>query len=201
MLGLEAIPAADVGAGVISPSKMQEVALRTLSEQLNSYAAYHHDPRNRLTHFFGVPLVVFSIFVPLGWFRLVEAPNFPVSGATVFCLVVFVYYLCLDREVALWQAPFSLALLAIADRVSVLPFGTSVAVFGGAFCAGWIIQLFGHVLEGRRPALADNFLQIFNAPLFLTAEVLTSLGYRPDLRAAAEPVVEHEPPARTGAAA
>jgi len=175
--------------------------LRSLSEQLQSYAAYHQDSRNKLTHFFGVPLVVFSVFVPLGWFRLVAAPNLPVSGATVFCLLVFIYYLCLDREVALLQAPFSLALLAIADRVSILPFGTSLTVFAAAFCGGWIIQLFGHVLEGRRPALADNFLQIFNAPLFLTAEVLTSLGCRPDLRVAAETVEEEVPPSQTGAAA
>ena len=50
---------------------------------------------------------------------------------------------------------------------------------------GWIFQLAGHAIEGRRPALADNFLQIFNAPLFLTAEVLFLLGFRNDLREAA----------------
>lgn len=175
--------------------------MRSLREQLHSYAAYHRDPRNKLTHFFGVPLVVFSIFVPLGWFRLVQAPDVPVSGATVFCLGVFLYYLCLDWAVALWQAPFSLAILGVADRVSVLPFGTSFAVFAAAFCAGWAIQLFGHVLEGRRPALADNFLQIFNAPLFLTAEVLTHYGYRPDLRTAAVGLAEPVTQARREAAA
>lgn len=173
----------------------------SLSQQLHLYAAYHQDPRNKLTHFFGVPLIVFALFVAFGWFRLVDAPNWPVSGATVFCLLVFVYYLCLDRQVALLQAPFSLALLAIADRVSLLPFGTSFAVFAAAFVAGWAIQLFGHFLEGRRPALADNFFQIFNAPLFLAAEVVTLLGYRPDLRAAAPPVAVPLPSERTKVAA
>ena len=37
----------------------------SLSQQLHSYAAYHQDFRNKLTHFFGVPLVVFGLFVPL----------------------------------------------------------------------------------------------------------------------------------------
>jgi len=59
-----------------------------------------------------------------------------------------------------------------------------------AFVAGWIIQLIGHAFEGKRPALADNLLQIFNAPLFLTVEVLLLLGFRRDLRG---PVPEPTP--------
>ena len=42
--------------------------------------------------------------------------------------------------------------------------------------------MLGHAIEGRRPALADNLLQVFNAPLFLTAEVLFLFGLRQDLR-------------------
>jgi uncharacterized membrane protein YGL010W len=155
--------------------------MTTLKQQLESYAAYHRDPRNKLTHFVGVPLVTFSIFLVLGWFRFVHAPDLPITGATIFFLVVFVYYLRLDWSVALLQAPVNLLLLYLADRAAVLPFSQSLMVFFGAFVLGWIFQLAGHAIEGRRPALADNFLQIFNAPLFLTAEVLFLLGFRNDL--------------------
>jgi uncharacterized membrane protein YGL010W len=135
-----------------------------------------------LTHFLGVPLVTFSLFLALGWFRLVHAPGLPVTAATVFYLAVFLYYLRLDRTVALIQAPFSLALLGLADRAAVLPPRESLAVFLATFLGGWAVQLVGHAFEGRRPALADNLLQVFNAPLFLTAEVLWLLGFRRDLR-------------------
>ena len=50
---------------------------------------------------------------------------------------------------------------------------TWFAVF---FVGGWIFQLVGHVFERRRPALADNILQIFVAPIFLVAEVFFALG-------------------------
>ena len=43
---------------------------------------------------------------------------------------------------------------------------------------GQLIQLLGHAFEGRRPALFDNLLQVFNAPLFLTVEVMEYLGVR-----------------------
>ncbi len=105
----------------------------------------------------------------------------PYTGATLFYAVVFVYYLALDWRVALLQAPFTIALLVLADRVALWPLAESLAVFAAAFIGGWIIQLLGHAMEGRRPALADNLLQIFNAPLFLTVEVLFLLGFRQDL--------------------
>src|SRR5262245_51887689 len=157
--------------------------MKTLTDQIRSYAAYHHDGRNRLTHFVGVPLVTFSIFLFLGWFRFAHADLPLLTAAGLFCLSVMVYYARLDWQIALVQAPVTLALLWAADRVAVRPFGESLVVFLAAFVVGWAVQLLGHAFEGRRPALADNFLQIFNAPLFLTAEVVRALGFRSDLAA------------------
>lgn len=155
--------------------------MKSLADQLDAYAAYHGDLRNKLTHFLGVPLVTFAILLVLGWLRFVHAPDAPFTGATLFYVVVFLYYLRLDWRIALWQAPFTLALLWLADRVALWPFAESLLVFLGTFMGGWAIQLLGHVFEGKRPALADNLLQIFNAPLFLTAEVAFLFGYREDL--------------------
>jgi uncharacterized membrane protein YGL010W len=156
--------------------------MKSLKEQMQSYGAYHKDPRNQLTHLFGVPLVTFSLFLLLGWFHFIHSPkNLPITVATLFYLGVLVYYLRLDWQVALIQLPFTLPLLWLADWAARRPFGQSLSVFLTAFVLGWIIQLVGHAIEGRRPALADNILQVFNAPLFLTVEALTRLGFRRDL--------------------
>ena len=58
--------------------------------------------------------------------------------------------------------------------------------FALLFVGGWIIQLVGHVFEGRKPALADNLFQIFVAPIFLAAEVFFALGYKPALHEAVQ---------------
>src|SRR5262249_2330001 len=155
---------------------------KSLTEQLASYAAYHQDPRNKLTHFVGVPLVTFAILLFLGWLRFAPAPEVPFTGATLFYLIVLSYYLCLNWRLALLQAPFTLTLLWLADRVALWPFGESLLVFLATFMVGWAVQLLGHAIEGKRPALADNLLQIFNAPLFLTTEVILLLGYGTALR-------------------
>jgi uncharacterized membrane protein YGL010W len=156
--------------------------VKSLADQLAAYEAYHRDGRNKLTHFLGVPLVTFAIFLVLGWLRFVHDPHVLYTGATLFYVTVFIYYLCLDWKVALLQAPFTLSLLWLADWIALWPFQQSLLVFLATFGSGWAIQLFGHALEGRRPALADNLLQIFNAPLFLTAEVMFLLGYGQNLR-------------------
>jgi uncharacterized membrane protein YGL010W len=165
--------------------------MKSLADQLDTYAAYHADGRNKLTHFFGVPLVTFSLFLFLAWLRFVHDREGPFTGAALFYLIVFIYYLCLDWKIALAQTPFSLGLLWLADRVALWPFAESLLVFAATFVGGWIIQLVGHAFEGKRPALTDNFMQIFNAPLFLTAEVAFWLGWREDLRKA----VRHLQPA------
>jgi uncharacterized membrane protein YGL010W len=58
--------------------------------------------------------------------------------------------------------------------------------FGVLFVGGWILQLVGHGFEGRKPALADNLLQIFVAPIFLCAEIFFALGYKPELHCAVQ---------------
>jgi uncharacterized membrane protein YGL010W len=76
---------------------------------------------------------------------------------------------------------FTAVLLLLANRVAM--FGTSVAltVFAATFIGGWILQLIGHVYEGRRPALVDNLFQVVIAPIFLMAEVFFALGYKRDV--------------------
>ena len=158
--------------------------MKTLADHVREYGAYHRDPWNKLTHFIGVPLVTYSILHFLGWFRWGYAPEVPVSGATLFYVTVFIYFLFLDWQITLLQAPFTLTLLFLSDRVALWSWQSSLAVFAAAFIGGWIIQLVGHAFEGKRPALADNILQLFNAPVFLTTEVVVLLGYRDDLRRA-----------------
>ncbi|MDH5211136.1 MAG: DUF962 domain-containing protein, partial [Betaproteobacteria bacterium] len=72
------------------------------------------------------------------------------------------------------------------DGVSTQPLATSAGWFVVFFVGGWVIQLIGHVWEGRKPALVDNFFQIFVAPIFLAAEVFFALGYKPALHAAVQ---------------
>ena len=44
--------------------------MNTLEQQMALYAAYHRNRWNKLTHFIGVPTIIFSILIPMGWARI-----------------------------------------------------------------------------------------------------------------------------------
>lgn len=145
-----------------------------LTELMSAYYNYHTKAVTRLTHFIGVPFIIFAIqvlFYPLQIF------NVSLTWLAVCALVI--YYLFLDVPLALATGA---ALVIITSCASLVPQGqTAWGVFAAAFIGGWVLQLVGHIHEGKRPALTDNLLQIFVAPIFLVAEFIFILGYRKHL--------------------
>jgi uncharacterized membrane protein YGL010W len=157
--------------------------MHILERQMGFYAAYHQDARNKATHFVGVPMIIFGLFIALGWARL-DVGGVTLTAAMLLAAAVLAWYFVLDVPLALAMLGVNAILLYVADRVSVQPLATGLVWFGVFFGGGWVIQLIGHVWEGRKPALMDNLLQIFVAPIFLAAEAFFALGYKPALHAA-----------------
>jgi uncharacterized membrane protein YGL010W len=155
--------------------------MKTIEDQMSFYAAYHQDARNKATHFIGVPAIVVSLFIPLSWIRLFEVNGLVVTAAMLFA-VVLVYYFVLDVPLGLAMLVVTAILLWIAEGIASLGAAAGWTWFAVLFVGGWILQLVGHVFEGRKPALADNLFQIFVAPIFLAAEVFFALGYKRELQ-------------------
>jgi uncharacterized membrane protein YGL010W len=154
--------------------------MKNIEEQMSFYAAYHQDARNKATHFIGVPAIILSLFIPLAWIRF-EAAGVLVTAAMVFAAAVVLYYFFLDFLLAVAMLAVTAALVWLGHQIAQTGTAAGWIWFGILFVGGWILQLVGHVFEGRKPALADNLFQIFMAPLFLAAEVFFALGYKPEL--------------------
>jgi uncharacterized membrane protein YGL010W len=159
--------------------------MKTLEEQMAFYAAYHQDARNKATHFIGVPAIMLSLLIPLAWLR-VEVGGTAISAAMLAAAMVLAYYFVLDVVLGSAMLVVMLALVWAGDRIAALGTAQGWTAFAILFVGGWILQLVGHVFEGRRPALADNLFQIFVAPIFLCAEIFFALGYKPGLHQAVQ---------------
>jgi uncharacterized membrane protein YGL010W len=164
----------------------ESAAALRLSGILASYGRFHRDPRNRLTHCFGVPVILYAVLIPLALHPQV------LSGVSlrldrVVIVLAAVGYIALDPGLGLSLA-LALGLLGAAAEATCSLVGPSaaLAVAAAAFLLGWALQLLGHRLEGNRPALLTNLAQIFVAPLFLAAELGFSLGLRRRLRSEVE---------------
>jgi uncharacterized membrane protein YGL010W len=152
--------------------------MKTLDQQMAVYAAYHRNRWNRLTHFIGVPAIIFSILVPMCWVPIGDG----LTLAHVFLAAVLAYYFLLDIPLAVATAVPAFALYYAAKAVAGTGFAAGWTWAGAFFVGGWIFQFLGHAIEGRRPAYFDNFSQIFIAPIFLVAELFFALGLKRDVR-------------------
>ena len=159
--------------------------MKTIEQQMATYAAYHQDARNKATHFIGVPVIVLSLFIPLAWLRF-DVGGVAISAAMLFAAAVLVYYFILDVPLAFAMLVVFAVLAWLGESIAMLGSAAGWTWFAVLFIGGWILQLVGHVYEGRRPALTDNLFQIFVAPIFLVAEAFFALGYKPRLREAVQ---------------
>jgi uncharacterized membrane protein YGL010W len=157
--------------------------MESLEGQMATYSAYHQDARNRATHFIGVPIIILSLFIPLAWLRM-DLGGVAISAGMVLGAMVLAYYLALDLALGFAMVLVFALLLWAGEHIAALGAAAGWTGFALLFVGGWILQLVGHVFEGRRPALTDNLFQIFIAPIFLCAEVFFALGYKPGLQAA-----------------
>lgn len=161
--------------------------MRNLTEQLTQYAAYHRDARNIATHFVGIPLIVLALAVLLSRPVVAHWLPVPVSPAWLLFGASTIYYLMLDVPLGLMMAVVSAACVAfgawLAQQGTAAWLGSGV----GLFVVGWIFQFVGHIAwEHRKPAFVDDLIGLLIGPLFVLAEALFSIGWRPQLRAAIE---------------
>lgn len=155
--------------------------MKTLVEQLSNYAAYHRHPRNVLTHCVGIPLIVAAVAVLLSRPAL-HAMGWALSPALGVVAAVLAYYVWLDWGLGLLMAVLLGLALWLGAWSAAQSTATWLTIGLGGFFAGWTLQFIGHYIEGRKPAFMDDLMGLAIGPLFVLAEVLFWLGFRPGLR-------------------
>lgn len=159
--------------------------MKTLTDHLAQYAAYHRDPRNLLTHFIGIPMIVLAVAV------LLSRPGVEVSGIWLSPVVALatgttLFYLRLDLRFGILMGAFLLLCVWIGAQLAQTPTSLWLSAGVGLFVVGWIFQFVGHYFEGRKPAFVDDLVGLIIGPLFVAAELGFMLGLRQPVRQAIE---------------
>lgn len=156
--------------------------MASIEQNLTQYAAYHRDRRNILTHFVGVPLIVFSIILALATVAIPAGP-LAITLAAAVSVAASLYYLKLDIALGIAMAIVLFAMCAGASEMTArLGLGASLGWALGLFVLGWAIQFLGHRFEGVKPAFYDDVKQLLIGPVFVCAEGCFLLGGRRELR-------------------
>lgn len=159
--------------------------MRTLTDQLTSYAAYHRDLRNILTHFIGIPLIVLAVAILLSRPGM-QSGGLWLSPALLVGIVATVYYVLLDLRFGVVMAAALAVILWLAAQAAQLATAGWLGWGVLLFVLGWIIQFVGHYYEGRKPAFMDDIMGLAIGPLFVAAELGFLLGLRKSLAAEIE---------------
>lgn len=154
-----------------------------LERQLQQYGSHHTKLVTQLTHFIGVPMVIFSLMMLLAWLKLSVPPFFSTNFAWVVAVATSLFYVYLDWRLGLCLCVILLLMCWGASSIVGHKFYVADLIMCAClFIIGWIIQLVGHYFEEKKPAFMGNALQLLIAPLFLMAEAAVMAGWRKDLR-------------------
>ena len=160
--------------------------MKTLTDQLANYAAYHRDPRNIASHFIGIPMIVMAVAVLLSRPVWGNVGILALTPALAVTALTALYYLRLDWRFGLLMTVLLELNLLAAQWIATMPTGTWLAVGIGLFVLGWFIQFVGHYYEGKKPAFVDDIMGLIIGPLFVVAEVVFALGLRASVLQAIE---------------
>ena len=100
--------------------------MKSFIEQAQLYSSYHENVKTRYTHFAGVPIVILSTLIFLGFIKIIVPGVFATNLACITTLIALIYYFRLYWQLALALTPILLILLLIANWFSQdgpTPFG------------------------------------------------------------------------------
>jgi len=160
--------------------------MRHAVDLLSQYAEYHRDRRNIISHFVGVPMIVFAVGI------LLARPAFALAHVTlspawiVFGLAAIWYLTRGSLVLGITVCAGIGALLALAHPLAYSSVASTLGWGIGLFVLGWLIQFIGHWYEGKKPAFVDDIAGLLIGPMFVAAEALFMLGWNKPLLAEIE---------------
>ena len=149
---------------------------RSAVQLLQQYAEYHRDRRNIVTHFIGVPMIVFAVGVCLAGLHFAIG-GIDLTLAWLVYAVAALWYLTRGHfGIGLATTTGVGLLLVLAHRIDTASLASWASWWVGFFVVGWIIQFIGHYYEGKKPAFADDLVGLLVGPMFVVLEMLAPFG-------------------------
>lgn len=127
------------------------MAEERLRAHFAEYARFHEHPVNKIFHYVGIPLIVFTLVGLLG----------KLGWALPVMALVLGYQLTLNVGLALLFGAFLGVSFLFTPAIPA-------SLLWAGFVLGWVLQLVGHyVYEKKSPAFLTNLQQLLVGPLWI----------------------------------
>jgi uncharacterized membrane protein YGL010W len=147
--------------------------MRTREQYLTEYGKSHLNPVNKIIHMICVPAIFFATggigwSIPIGRFIPGLSPELAagINVASLIALPIVVFYARLGPGPLLtglaWMAMTFAGCIAI-QAVGLPLLTISIVVWISA----WVLQFYGHHVEGAKPSFSDDLIFLLIGPLFV----------------------------------
>lgn len=156
--------------------------MRKIDLLLEEYGESHQNHTNKLIHWFCVPAIFFSVVGLIFSIPSVILPDvLPflssfANWATIALLLVLIYYVSLSPALTLGMLFFSALCLALANFLNITFPGKLWLISLGIFVVAWIIQFYGHKIEGKKPSFFKDVQFLMIGPAWLMHFIYKKIG-------------------------
>lgn len=157
--------------------------MRKIDSLLSEYGESHQNKTNKIIHWFCVPAIFFSVVgllwsIPSGFLKSTLTASAFANWSSVVLVLVLAYYIALSLPLALGMTIFSVLCLFLANELSQLSFAPLWAISLGIFVLAWIVQFYGHKIEGKKPSFLKDVQFLMIGPAWLMHFIFKKVGIR-----------------------
>ena len=142
---------------------------------LEKYGESHQNPKNILIHKIFVPLIMFSVIGLLWAIPLGNSLPWYLNLGVGLVIISLIFYFSMGPLISFFM------LLIVAPMIygNYLLAQTDVHLISCIliFVVSWIMQFYGHKIEGKKPSFLEDLLFLLVGPVWVFYPVYKKLGF------------------------
>ncbi|MDC8103278.1 MULTISPECIES: Mpo1 family 2-hydroxy fatty acid dioxygenase [Chryseobacterium] len=146
------------------------------------YCKNHRNKTNKLIHWMCVPLTFWSI---LGFISLLPSPHIcsPYFGcASIISMVavafITLFYLRLSFLISMMMLIIMILMEGSIYMVNIRFLKNAWIIYFSIFVVTWILRLFGHRIEGKKPPFLKDLQFLLMGPIWLLTFIFKKTGIK-----------------------
>ena len=153
--------------------------MQSLQQLLDKYAESHQNKTNKRIHYFCVPAIFFSVIgllmsIPSNLIQNLTgiSDSLYANWGVVALIPVLLFYIRLSLKMTFLILSFSILCILgnFQMKVFVELWQASVVIF----VISWIIQFYGHKIEGKKPSFLDDIKFLMIGPAWILDDIFKS---------------------------
>lgn len=151
------------------------MSMKPIEQWLSEYAESHQNPTNKMVHWFCVPAIFWSVIALLYSVKFNVGAT-PINLALIISGAVIVYYALMSISLSLGMMLFTIACLYICHLIELNAIFPLWSVALAVFVLAWIVQIWGHKVEGKKPSFIKDLQFLMIGPAWVMAFIYKKAG-------------------------